>query len=106
MSRIIYIDTSENKKIKIVLQEGDKKIEQSMHSRLIKSEAALPLIDKILKDKNLSLEDINEVKVATGQGSFTGLRVGASIANALGYLLKIPVNGKKVGEIALPVYNK
>ena len=36
------------------------------------------------------------IEVETGPGSFTGLRVGVSVANALGYSLGIPVNGKKI----------
>jgi hypothetical protein len=32
--------------------------------------------------------------------------VGVAIANALGFLLKIPVNNKKVGELEEPVYNE
>ncbi|MFH1536127.1 MAG: hypothetical protein ABIC96_03620 [Patescibacteria group bacterium] len=36
------------------------------------------------------------IEVETGPGSFTGLRVGVSVANALGFALNIPVNGKKM----------
>ena len=47
------------------------------------------------------IKDISEIEVNTGPGSFTGLRVGVSIANALGWALGIPVNGKdlKKGEV-------
>ncbi len=48
---------------------------------------------------------LKEIRVNTGPGSFTGLRVGASIANALGFLLKISVNSKKIGEGVFPIYN-
>ena len=48
------------------------------------------------------VEDITEIILAMGPGSFTGLRVGATVANALGYLLDIPVDGKK--ELAIPTY--
>ena len=60
------------------------------------SQVLLPLIEKALTDHGLAHEDIKEIKVATGPGSFTGLRVGVSVANALGMALKIPVNGKEV----------
>jgi tRNA threonylcarbamoyladenosine biosynthesis protein TsaB len=49
-----------------------------------------------LKDSSVDFKDIKEIKLDTGPGSFTGLRVGAAVANALGYSLGIPVNGKKI----------
>ena len=106
MANILYIDTSSNKKILIKLetQEGIKEV--SSQSKVLKSQAALPLIAKLLKENNLDINQVNEIKVAYGSGSFTGLRVGASIANALGFLLNIPINGKKIGEFVEPVYNK
>ena len=44
----------------------------------------------------MEFKDLKEVEVEIGPGSFTGLRVGVSVANALGYSLNIPVNGKKI----------
>lgn len=35
---------------------------------------------------------VTEIEVKTNPKSFTGSRVGATIANALGYLLKVPVS--------------
>jgi tRNA threonylcarbamoyladenosine biosynthesis protein TsaB len=102
----LKIDTSDNKQIRVLL-EIDGKIQEEVisDSKILKSEAALPLISDILVKNNLKLEDLESVDVVEGPGSFTGLRVGISIANALGFLLKIPVNGKTIGELANPVYN-
>lgn len=106
MTKIISIDTSDNKKINIELEINGVKNNLSSESVILKSEAALPLIDKLLKDNNLKIEEIDQVKVNTGPGSYTGLRVGAAIANTLGSFLKIPINGKKIGDLVEPVYNK
>lgn len=106
MARIISIDTSDNKKINIGLEVNGVKSNLSQEVAILKSEAALPLIDKVLKDNNLKIEEIDEIKVNTGPGSYTGIRVGVAIANALGFVLKIPINGKKIGELVTPVYNK
>lgn len=106
MTKIISIDTSDNKKINIELEVNGVKNNLSSESVILKSEAALLLIDKLLKENNLKIEEIDEVKVNTGPGSYTGVRVGAAIANTLGFILKIPINGKKIGELATPVYNK
>lgn len=105
MSKVLSIDTSDSKKISVSLEINGKKNEAYSEAINLKSEAALPLIDKLLKENELSINEIEEVKVNTGPGSYTGLRVGAAIANMLGFLLKIPVNGKKIGELAEPVYN-
>ena len=106
MSPVLAIDTTDNKRIAVSISTGNKKNEIFSSSTILKSEIALPLIDKILKENNLLLEQVSEVRVNTGPGSYTGIRVGVSIANILGYLLKIPINGKKIGELAKPVYNK
>lgn len=106
MSKVITIDTSDNKKITLKFDNNGKKTSVSSKSVVLRSEATLPLMDKILKQNKTKLSEIDGIKVKLGPGSFTGLRVGAAIANALGFLLKIPINGKKIGEIVRPVYNE
>lgn len=101
----LSIDTSDSKKIKVRMGSRIKKIEVEEGIKFLKSEACLPLIDKICKENNLSIYDIIKINVNEGPGSFTGLRVGISIANAMSYLLKIPVNNKKIGDFVFPVYN-
>ena len=105
MAKIIKIDTSDNKKISVILEIDGKSLESVSKSTLLKSEACLPLIDNLLKKNKIDIREIGEIQVKEGPGSFTGLRVGASIANALSYLLKIPVNNKTIGELVVPVYN-
>ena|SRR3990167_4499246 len=41
--------------------------------------------------RQLDLSDIEGIVVYKGPGSFTGLRIGISVANALAYGLKIPI---------------
>ncbi len=48
-------------------------------------------IRELLADQNLVLNDITGVVVYEGPGSFTGLRIGISVANALADGLNIPV---------------
>lgn len=100
----LFIDTAKREEIIIGL-----KIDGKVHKETIengKAEEVLPLIERILKENKLKLKDLNAVEVNLGPGSFTGLRVGVSIANALGFTLKIPVNNKKVGEYVEALYDK
>lgn len=99
----LYIDTSSNQKTIVKLDSQIlEKNSSTWHSQMV-----LPMIEELLKKSNKSLKDITKIEVNTGPGSFTGLRVGVSIANTIGYCLGIPVNGKRPDklEIAEPEYS-
>lgn len=100
----LIIDTSSNKYISVGLKINDKKFSNKKKIDFQKAQAVLPMIDKILKDHDLSLDDLTSVKVNEGPGSFTGLRVGVSVANTLGHFLKIPINNKKHMKLASVTY--
>ena len=91
---ILYIDTSNNKKITVGLTKGREKFEMIREIETWASQIILPMIEEILKKYGVDLSELTEIKVNTGPGSFTGVRVGMAVANTLGWLLDIPVNGK------------
>ncbi len=92
---VLYIDTSDNRKTSVFLEIDGKEKKSIKKTDKWTSQVLLPMIDKLLKENNLSVSDVSEIKVNTGPGSFTGIRVGLTVANTLGYLLDIPVNGRK-----------
>lgn len=53
----------------------------------------MPVLDFLLRCSGLESGDISGVIVATGPGSFTGLRVGLSSVKGIAYGLKVPVIG-------------
>ena len=93
----LFIDTSNSEKI-IVGLDG-KKFETP--AKKDASQRLLPFIVELIKKEGKGLKEIKEIEVNTGPGSFTGLRVGVSVANALGWALGISVNGKDLrkGEV-------
>ena len=93
----LYIDSSDREEIVVGL-DGEK---FKTKARKDKSQKLLPFIDELLKKKGKKMKEITEIEVNTGPGSYTGLRVGVSVANAIGWALGIPVNGKdlKKGEM-------
>ncbi len=105
MSAVLKIDTTEREKVVVELRIGTKVKDQISSTQEKGSQVLLPMIVKILNRNNLKFSDITSVEVNPGPGSFTGTRVGVSVANTLGYALNIPVNGKK-GKIVVPVYEK
>lgn len=99
----LYIDTSSNQQTIVRLGDQELKRDSSTwHSQLV-----LPMLEELLATSHQPLATISEIEVNPGPGSFTGLRVGVSIANALGYALKVPVNGKRPWEMEIvePVYD-
>lgn len=57
------------------------------------SEKLLPAIHSILERNQKTISDLSAIVVGQGPGSFTGLRIGITTANALSFALKIPVLG-------------
>ena len=45
-------------------------------------------LDDILKESNLNPEDIDKIMIVNGPGSFTGVRIGVTVAKTYAYLLK------------------
>lgn len=50
-------------------------------------------IRRVLDDNHMNLSDIQGVAVYRGPGSFTGLRIGLSVANAFAASYNIPIVG-------------
>src|SRR3990167_3869635 len=103
---LLKIDTT--KREEVIVELIDKKSDikdRQVQKQKLGSQVLLPMIVKILKKNELNLKDLTAVEVNCGPGSFTGTRVGVSVANALGFSLDIPVNGKK-GKIVMPIYEK
>lgn len=61
-------------------------ISKQNHSVLV-----MPMIESILKSNKITTNDLNELIVVNGPGSFTGVRIGVVIAKTLAYTLNIPI---------------
>lgn len=102
----LHIDTSDRTRAIVKTKQGKRVCESvSEDAGFRKSQVTLPLIEECLKKASLKLEEIDHIEVEKGPGSFTGLRVGISIANALAFCLQKSVNYKNLGEIEIPVYS-
>src|SRR5438045_2950396 len=101
---VLFIDTTNNKEMTVGLKIEGKDFIEKKELDTRKAQVVLPILEELLKKHKLRLENLTAVEVNSGPGSFTGIRVGLSIANTLGFLLQIPVNGGKVGELAEAEY--
>lgn len=100
----LIINTTSSQSVSVGLQKDGHAAFLTQESTAWKSQAVLPLIEKILKQHSITFADLDNIEVALGPGSFTGLRVGVAIANTLGTQLQIPINNNPVGQTVEPVY--
>ncbi|MEI9913483.1 MAG: tRNA (adenosine(37)-N6)-threonylcarbamoyltransferase complex dimerization subunit type 1 TsaB [Candidatus Saccharibacteria bacterium] len=63
-------------------------------------------IVELLKSQNLDWQNIEGVICFKGPGSFTGLRIGLSVANSLAYGLDIPIVGEQDNDWQTKAINK
>ncbi len=63
------------------------------------SETVLLLVDRVLKETGLNIENIDIFGVSTGPGSFTGLRVGISVAKGFGFAVNKKIAGVSLFEV-------
>lgn len=103
---ILKIDSTKPDHIVVELVEAKTgKKDQLVETQKPGSQVLLPMIVGILKKNKIDFSDLSAIEVNPGPGSFTGTRVGVAIANALGFALNVPINGKK-GKIVIPIYEK
>lgn len=90
----LYINTKDQKTVTVALKEAGKVVASLSEENQFGSQVLLPLIIKLLKQQKLDFKDLTGIETEEGPGSFTGLKVGASVAQSLGFVLNIPVNGQ------------
>ena len=87
----LFVDTH-FKNIAICLYKNnmflDKLVMESVKNHSVYT---MPMIRKILQKNELSVNDIKQIVVCNGPGSFTGVRIGVTISKVLAYSLKIPI---------------
>lgn len=89
--KIFYLDTSSNflytaiLEDEVVIAEDKEKLEKDL------SKYTLPKIKELILKKNISFDDIEKIIVVNGPGSFTGIRIGLTIAKTLAWAKNIPI---------------
>ncbi|HMQ01548.1 MAG TPA: tRNA (adenosine(37)-N6)-threonylcarbamoyltransferase complex dimerization subunit type 1 TsaB [Candidatus Doudnabacteria bacterium] len=87
----LYINTTEfhNLELALIKAGGVKTFRKNLAFN--ENFKTLELIEQFLKKQKVALKDLHKIIVCSGPGSFTGIRVGVALAQALGIGLNIPV---------------
>lgn len=99
MKSFLFIDTSDPEAIEVGLREGEQ---VGWARKKARAQEVLKLIDAVLKGRSFDFvplrgtplrmtQWLGGIAVKTGRGTFTGIRIGAAVANAIGFVLGAPV---------------
>ena len=89
--RVVGIDTSTFTGGIALIDNGQVVAEYSAYVTRRNSESLMGVLDEMLRDLGWEARDLEGVAVAVGPGSFTGTRIGVTMAKVLGYSLDIPI---------------
>ncbi len=88
---ILALDTS-TVPASVALARDEAQISaRSLEASATRSETVLPAIDELLAEAGETAGSLRAVVVGSGPGSFTGVRIGASLAKGLCYALDAPL---------------
>jgi len=104
-----------------LFDDGKKVAEIKWEAHRELADTLLSKIKEILVNNNIADKDITGIIMHTGEGSFTGLRIGTTVANAMSYSLGVPIvategdnwiseglgkiTSSKPGNLVVPKYN-
>ena len=86
--RSLLIDTTTSNIIVSIIEDNNILFEYKETIISDMSSKILPIISNGLNSINLKLKDIDKIFVSNGPGSFTGIRVGITVAKTIAWALK------------------
>lgn len=93
MTRVLAIDTS-SYVLGVAIVEEDRVIGELV-TNLNKNHSvrAMPAVDQLMKDCEIKPDTLDRIVVGRGPGSFTGVRIGVTLAKTLAWSLNVPLVG-------------
>ncbi len=91
MSLILNIDTSSSVCSVCLAENGDVIEERNEVSENKHASQLTILIREIVENQKMKLRDLSAVAISSGPGSYTGLRIGTSVAKGISYGIEKPL---------------
>lgn len=87
------IDTANTPLSVAIVKDGQLLVEENASVAINHSLRAMPAIEEVFSKVNLTPADIDAIAVSEGPGSYTGVRIGVTIAKTLAWTLEKPLVG-------------
>jgi len=91
MALILNIETSTEVCSVSLTESGNQIVLKESNEGFNHSKSLTVFIEELFKENNLKINALEAVAVSKGPGSYTGLRIGVSVAKGLCYGLNIPL---------------
>ena len=91
MAIILHIETSTEVCSVSIAKDGVTLYEKESAGGLNHAELLTVFIEDLFRENGITSKDLDAVAVSKGPGSYTGLRIGVSVAKGMCYALKIPL---------------
>lgn len=91
--KVLGIDTSTKTTSVGLIEDEEVLAEYNLRGLVSHSESVTDMIEEIFKKFDFNLEDLDLIAVGIGPGSFTGLRIGITIAKVLAFSLDKDIIG-------------
>jgi tRNA threonylcarbamoyladenosine biosynthesis protein TsaB len=91
MSLILSLETSTHVCSVALHDDGNLVASREVHIPQSHATRLAPMIDEVRQETGIDFRELKAVAVASGPGSYTGLRIGVSTAKALCYTLQVPL---------------
>ena len=88
---LFYIDTTSSYLYTAIIKDNDLLIENKKDLGKNLSVETISIVSNMFDEVNIKPNDIDKIIVVNGPGSFTGIRIGVTLAKIMAYTLNIPI---------------
>lgn len=89
--KYLFIDSATATLVVAIVIDGEITYLYNKHVDKDMSSNVMPVIAEAFKVSGIEPKDLNKIFAVNGPGSFTGIRVGLTVAKTMAWALKIPV---------------
>ena len=98
----LFIDTHAQNAV-LALYKDNELYQIKTTDKVSQSEVIMPTLILLLEEAKLTVDDLSKIAVNIGPGSFTGVRLGVTIAKTMSYCKNIPIVTVTSLELGLPI---
>ncbi|WP_404408148.1 tRNA (adenosine(37)-N6)-threonylcarbamoyltransferase complex dimerization subunit type 1 TsaB [Pseudidiomarina marina] len=90
LNAVLALDTS-TEQCSVALKVGDVIVTRAAVTPREHSQRILGFVQEVLEEQQITLADLDALVVGNGPGSFTGVRIGVSVAQGLAFSHTLPI---------------